>query len=536
MKERVRAMESPVPTTTMTRSGRLAAMPWDVMLICALTLALRLPSLSLSAIDWDEGVYVVMAQEWIHGGLPYVAVWDQHPLGLPALLALLGQFTSDILLAGRLAAAGAVIATACILAQFCRSVTGQRVPALAAALVYVLSMNRMDALSAQTEVFNNLLVTGASWLLWQAPRDLLEARPRRAAHDHTRDGSAWRIGAAGLAFGVALQVKYVVLPEAALLSGAYLACLLRCGYPGLCARRAALLMAGGLFPTVFAVAAYAAMGHLGAFMQANFAANVAYLGDVPGPALALTRIWDGLRPIGGILVGAAIMFALVARPGARQRPEVRLLAAWIMLWLLAAAIDVALPMKFWRHYFQALIPPLCLATGLAAHLLFHALRGRTWRGANWAVAATLGFLIVAVAPPARGIAIDLAAVQRRNSLDVPRLVASEILRHGTDGHDVYVYNYQPIIYFLTDTRPPTRYVLHSELFTFAESSGAKAWKVVPALLARRPRYIVTAEPADDPFPPGLDALLAANLSTYTPILDIHEPGEHGKRVRLFMRN
>jgi hypothetical protein len=58
-------------------------------------------TLFTASIDADEGVYLFMAQQWQHGGLPYIAVWDQHPPGLarrelaPDPLALTRAFAGD---------------------------------------------------------------------------------------------------------------------------------------------------------------------------------------------------------------------------------------------------------------------------------------------------------------------------------------------------------------------------------------------------------------------------------------------------------
>lgn len=85
------------------------------MLLLLLALALRAPSFGATGLDWDESLYVVMAQRWLEGGLPYVAVWDQHPVGLPALLAASTWLIGDGLLAARIASLLAVAGTAALL-------------------------------------------------------------------------------------------------------------------------------------------------------------------------------------------------------------------------------------------------------------------------------------------------------------------------------------------------------------------------------------------------------------------------------------
>src|SRR5260370_16952729 len=81
---------------------------WNRRLIAALALlmaaafALRAASFRVSVIDWDESLYLVIVQRWLQGALPYVSVWDQHPIGLPALLLVLTWTGCDTLAAARL--------------------------------------------------------------------------------------------------------------------------------------------------------------------------------------------------------------------------------------------------------------------------------------------------------------------------------------------------------------------------------------------------------------------------------------------------
>ena len=87
----------------------------DVVAMICLAILFRVWSFGISVIDWDESLYVVMAQRWLAGDLPYVSVWDQHPIGLPALFSCIGWFTENILTGARLAATLSVGATAALL-------------------------------------------------------------------------------------------------------------------------------------------------------------------------------------------------------------------------------------------------------------------------------------------------------------------------------------------------------------------------------------------------------------------------------------
>ena len=180
------------------------------MLLLLVALALRAPSFGVTGLDWDESLYVVMAQRWLQGGLPYVAVWDQHPVGLPALLAASTWLIGDGLLAARIACLLAVTGTAVLLYGFLARRADAQLAGSLAALFYLFYMSRPDGLAANTEVFNNLVVSAASFLLLGQ----FITGPRRV-----RAGAMF---VSGLLLGIGLQFKYVVLPEAVLLCCAVL--------------------------------------------------------------------------------------------------------------------------------------------------------------------------------------------------------------------------------------------------------------------------------------------------------------------------
>jgi len=101
---------------------------------------LRAFSYNVTGLDWDESLYIVMAQRWLYGDLPYVSIWDQHPAGLPALFTLAQWLISDGLLAARLAALLAVAGTAALLFAIVDRFAGQRRTAVLAAILYLLAM------------------------------------------------------------------------------------------------------------------------------------------------------------------------------------------------------------------------------------------------------------------------------------------------------------------------------------------------------------------------------------------------------------
>jgi 4-amino-4-deoxy-L-arabinose transferase-like glycosyltransferase len=453
---------------------------------------LRAFTFSTSGLSWDESLYIVMAQRWLQGDLPYVAVWDQHPVGLPALLAIAQLMVSDGLLAARLLALLAVSGTAALLYQILDRRAGERSAGILAASLYLLYMTRPDGLVANTEVFNNFVTTGAAALLLSET-----ARPTQAL-------SVGGVFLAALLLGVGLQIKYVILPESLFFCCLALALMwLRGAGISRTAGLGGVMVLGGALPTAVATLYFWQKGALQPYIEANVSANVAYIRVSIGWQTALAYLRDGLRGIAPLLPWPVVL-AILLRDIRFSRQ--RRLALWLVVWLVAAAIDVTMPLKFWRHYFNALLPPLSLTAGLAATLLAR----------RFTLRKTIFSLIAAAtAIPAVLVMVRNAPISRSiDRINVPRAVAARIQQVGTNLHDVFVFNYDPLVYNFAGASPPTRFVFCAELTDFASSSGAQPLQEVAAVLAQNPAWIVIAEPSPYKFTPAVLGRLHGALRDY----------------------
>jgi hypothetical protein len=490
-----------VPAPRLPLSGMVVT----ATLMFGATLLSRTFSFNVAGMDWDESLYIVIAQRWLHGGVPYLAVWDQHPMGLPAIFAVMTWVVGDGLLAARLAGLLAVTGTAILLTRFLVRTPTETIAGILAGLFYILYMAKPDGLAANTEVFNNLMVTAASLLLWnEMPAN---RKPVRAGV----------VFAAGLLFGIGLQIKYVIFPEATLLCCTLLFFSWREG-GGLARtiRLAGVAMAAGLLPTAVATLYFWQVGALQAYLDANLRANVAYLDSPLTFTLVLSQLRYGLLPLIGLLPWPIVV--LLRMRDDTWRGRFAGLALWSLIWLLATALDVVLPLKFWKHYFNALIPPLCLFAGLVVLLVIE--RGhRAW---GWRPGIVAGVILLPICLLMVKHASDSRSVDRIN---VPRAVAEQIRRDGTSGHDVYVFNYDPLVYAYGDEVPPTRFVLSIELSEFDGSSGARSAGEITRILAASPRWIVVADPSPYAFTPRIWRDLDAALKGYQMVAE-HEEADY----------
>lgn len=472
------------------------------LLMLVTALALRAFAFTSAGLDWDESLNIVIGQRWLHGDVPYRAIWDLHPMGVPAIFAAAQFLIADGLLAARVAAFLAVLGTAILLARFLARFAEEGLAGMVAGLFYLFYMTRPEGLAANTEIFNNLVVTAASFLL---------------LGEMTRPAAAVRgraVFAAGLLFGLGLQIKYVVFPEAALLCGALLIRLWRDG-AGL--RRTLWLgvvaALGGLLPTIVATLYFWWAGALQPYLDATLRGNLIYLADPLSASLALQRLRFGLLPLLGLLPWPLVLAWLWRDETVRRR--FGMLALWLLIWLVAATIDVAWPMKFWKHYFNAMIPPLCLAAGLAAVLL--ARRAGRWQGGALVALAVLTVL------PAVGSLIKHAPDSRTiGRVNVPRALAEQITEGGTNGHDVYVFNYDPLVYAYANALPPTRFVLGIALAEFSKYSGEQSAGEIDRVLTRQPRWIILADPSPYEYPAAVWQGLNTALAKYRPAAEYQE--------------
>ena len=476
--------------TLATKPSRTVLLqnPHYFYIIVVVAVAARVHGLFISSIDADEGLYLVIAQNWLLGWLPYISVWDQHPPGLPALLAIVQNIVPDPVLGARLAAIVATMVTALMMHSFCVRYLHRPGVGLIAALLYIVCISRWTGLAANTEVFNNACTTAAAYLLYGAARS---------------PSAGWlRAVIAALILGVGLQIKYVIFPEAVILCLGYLFASYRLNRDlRSLALVAGLLVLAGCFPTGIAILYFWLHGALQAFLGANIGSNVAYLQMMLPLASVVRFSVSGIAPVvASILIAGYVMMCSVRKHSFAVLSP----AAWILLWGAAALIDVCLPLKFWPHYYFALYPPACIAGVLALWVEADDRRIR------FSVGLVILFTVAVVLWVRGGARAGFVS-----EADAPRDVAGFLRQAGARDLGVFVYNYEPVIYALARLRPPTPYVEGYEMTWFSESSNVNGVTEIQRVMDASPDFVVLcAKPAGERAPDPLDDLMEHRLATY----------------------
>lgn len=435
--------------------------------------------------DFDEQLYSFVGWRMTEGDLPYVDQWDRKPFGLFAIFAVAHWLFGPGAIAFQLAASLAALAGA-LLVYFLAREQVDRASAAVAGVLYLLFLALYGSQSGQSEVFHTPMMLAMLWLVrdWRRPD-----APRRAV-------LAMLIG------GLALQVKYTVLPQCLFFGAWALLGQWRTGarLPRL-ARRAALFALLGMLPTMLVALFYFWRGHFDEFWFANF-----------------VSFFDRVSPPGGRLrhdlVIAYIPLALMVLPGLYAAFRMNAPHDWRayrlhVAWLLAALATVLLPGTVYGYYYAALVAPAILV----------ALPIIDRKGPLRFVPAVL-LLIFAIQlynPVARhtGSMAERRAEARLSSALAPYV--------GAERDCLYVFDGPTALYRTTGSCLPSRFVYPDHLNNALETPalGVSQTDEVARILADRPGAIVTAGRAVTPQQPdNLARVKEATHRDYRPLITI----------------
>jgi 4-amino-4-deoxy-L-arabinose transferase-like glycosyltransferase len=477
-----------------------------VIALLALIL-LRLPGFFRGVLDWDESLYVLIAQQWLAGHLPYTTIWDNKPPGIYAIFAVFIGLLHNPILAIRLATVSFAAITATALHRLGLVILpgAPRLAALAAAAFIIASLSN-DGLSANTELFMETFSVLAI---------LAAAAPKFCANAATARGFC-----TGLLFGLACMTKYVAIFEAP----AILFALLVLQDPVQTLQKLAGAASGLALLPVLTVAIYAEAGHLALWWQCAIASNLVRVAIPISPA-ALRYAASAILPPWLPLI-AALLFVIAAAPAALTRsfragafPPSARIHVLLTLWAAGAAAGVAAAKLFFDHYFLQILPVACLCLAWTLARLCPRLAGWPRPRAALLFAALLVIPAAAGAAALRAITSPLVTLTANGVTlhrDGPEAAAAALRPAIAAGASLYIFDGQPIIYALTAAPLPTRYILPSILTGcfLSRVAGIDPRAELTRVLAQNPDFIlISTHPTARPPNPAAYAALTADLAT-----------------------
>jgi len=461
---------------------------WHLLLLGALVFILRWPYFNSPAIHIDEQFYLALADKWVNAGLiPYVNVWDRKPLGIFAIYAIAILAFKNAILGYQIMAAFFVIATGAIIMRIGRQLGDERIPFFAA-MTYAVAVMLMDGPGGQTPIFYNLPVAGAVVVIL-----------RLISGDQVPSQRATCLGAlaACLLFGLAIQIQYTCVVEAAFLSLFLLVVLWHRDVMRVqCLTMLASGMAFcGLLPTLLVGVVYGAIGHWHEFFAANFQSIFTkVLWRLSAMEYAQRFLQSSLFGIVFLPFAAYGVCAIFSDKQPRGQ-SVTLRA--LVLWLLSAftgAVMLGIPE---RHYFLPTLAPLALLTGFG-FLRLTELSNLRSGCVMWLRRGLHGFgglvALLAIPVSASYLIAHINALQRGEPGDV-YAIGAYMKAHKTTGCP-FVFNRLPILYYLGDVCAPSIYMFPNHLSEVGEvrTPGGERLKELARVLAEEPSMIFVRRP------------------------------------------
>jgi hypothetical protein len=384
----------------------------------------------------------------------------------------------------------------------------------------------MFATAANTEIFALLPLTLGM---------LLAARA--ADRDDLRAGAL-----AGACAGVALLFKWVVAPMLVVQLAVQLFWRpLEAAQRG---RHLLVAIAGGALVLALTLIYFAAVGGLGAMVDATLIYNFTYATSIPLSRypemlfLQLDQSQSMLMPLGL----AALLSPLARGLGTRAPCKAAGGVAWLWAWLGASLLAVSAGGYFRPHYFLLALPPLCLLAALGVADLVDALGASARR--RLAAVVALAALLLAQAVWAAPWYYRAGHAMRKARLiydwnPFPESVAiGRFIAERSEPTDrVFVFGSEPQIYYYAKRQSATRYIYTYPLAAPAEAALVRQRGVLDALESSPPRFIVgifvprsLGERDDTPtlLREGLQALVQER---YLPVATVPQHGDGESEVR-----
>jgi len=257
-------------------------------------------------------------------------------------------------------------------------------------------------------------------------------------------------------------------------------------------------------------------GHLGDVLDvlsysASYAADRASVVEKIGPTGLLSEIWDRfgvVLPL--VLLGGVGMLAGLAR-GRRQ---------WILLaaYSLGAAAAIALPGRYYRHYFQLGLPPLVIACGWATLTLRARSSELSRRLPQLGAAAALLYVSVFQIRYYRASAEELLPGTYAEIYLATQQLGRELDSLLLAGETLYQWGSETGLYFFADRRPPSA-ILAWPLIRGPRATGLTS-KALRKLQERPPSLVVVAKYVADSEPQH--PVLVWTYANYRPVHQLPE--------------
>lgn len=467
-----------------------------------LVIALRLETFYQVVLNWDESLYLLIADEWLHGHPPYTTLWDNKPPGIYAIFAVGLLLFGHTIFSMRMAACLFVAIGCYFLYRTGRIMPGGNttVGLMAGILYAIVSVNNYGNAS-NTEAFY-ITFTICAFSIILAGNVQFEAATLK---------SYWQIFLVGLLLGIGFEIKYVVLFDFIAATVILTLSLLtqpnvQQGYTTLLKCLAALTV-GFLLPCLLVSFGFWCANLFDEYSYANFAANKARtINNSVSIDIPLQAILNQLRtnyPLWIFVFATPIYLLFFKKFNLREHWTLTSICIWFFTILLC--MSLVFRTAFYDNYFLQLAPAICLLSAFWLGKLISIQTGQERREKLFS-SLVVGFLLLLIAHNQNVMQHLVAGAKRvyfahvkgiQNWEDVPAQAGEYVKKYVTSGDYIYVANYEPILYFLSASKIPSQYAAHPPFLIpsvdFPSITTVNPLQELDAIMQKQPVFVIWRE-------------------------------------------
>ena len=471
----------------------LRAVAWTIIVLCSLQIL-------VFSFGRDQGIYALVGEGILHGKLPYRDLWDFKPPGIFFVYALAQGLLTKSMLAVRVLEVAALIGVVFCMGRLAETFFGKRTVGYLAGAIAAIVHAQLDFWhTGQPETFGGIF-TFVGLVL--------------ATGEGHRDRRLLRFVCVGAAFGAASLLK-PPLGGGALVSAAYLytrernrAESVRAGVKAVVA-----VGVGAALPIVLVALWFAGRGGWDALVWTlrDFTPGYTAIGweGRHAPEMFYHAFLESFFKFSA-LGTAGVLAAISISPMHHRERE----GLFLVLGVIALHVTgIAMQGKFFQYHYGATLPLVMFVAGLGLYKLWR----RCLAGGLGGALAFAAFFCVCVAM--RQAVGDLPQdfwdrsamrfrhlfrmppFESRESLDeelgyvadynlaADRAVARELRNRTRPGESVFVWGFEPVIYWLAERPPASRFIYDVPQRTSWERDRARA-DLLRDLRAKPPAAIV----------------------------------------------
>jgi hypothetical protein len=440
----------------------LAVLSWGVINLSCLQIL-------LFAFGRDQGIYAVVADGLFSGHLPYRDLWDFKPPGIFFVYGLSQLLFGKSMVAPRLLEVAGLIGLVLTFVRLSSIYLGTTRPGLFGGAIAALIHAQLEFWhTGQPETFGGFLTAYAILLT------VIDVGPRKRW---------WAWASAGVLFGIAFMLK-PPLGGGALACAAYACARFKPGEEVKPAKLlpAVVIAAGSLLPLLVCWAWFKVSDIWPAFRWTMFEFTPGYTALGWSDRGAGEMFYLALEETffrSSALAAIGVIAAVTIRPMHSREREL----LFLLLGIISVHVaGIAMQGKFFQYHYGATLPLVSLIAGIGMYKLWR----RCLMAGTGGVLAFLSFLVVAASmrtavrdvpgsfwsrsilrtkyalgmtgsSPREMLDRELYYVADYN-LDADRRVATELRHRTAPGEPIYVWGFEPAIYWLSERTPSSRFI------------------------------------------------------------------------------